>query len=509
MSGYELRGGPQGSGQTYTRALVFVAILTVAAILRWELLGVRSLWYDEGYSLSVARLGWRGILEFLKQNDAHPAGYYLLLSFWVDRFGDSLLAARFPSFVLGLAVVVLTWALAREVHSEQAAALAALLVAVHPFQVMASNELRMYPLLTVLVLSAVLCTLRVRRGKPWHAVLLGVLWAGVGYTSYYGLLALAAMGTWLAARGNGRAAVTAGAVFALLYAPWVPYLAGFWRVNPQLWTRETLWWGYPVELLAAQGFGGYWPGTFTYHTSFRLPAVQYVPLLAPYLLFGAAATRAREEPEEGRAALGLLAWTWAVVHVGVLAVSVLLGWVAAYPRHLVFVQPLAACLVGVGVVRASRLLPFPQAAVVGLASVWLLTLQAPAVAAMQSDPRYQTYRYDRAAQFVRAGYRPGDAVLYVPDGTALAFEYYFRPPGRRVEVRVEPRAYRAEEWGQLFRDSVRELGAKDHRVWVVTTSPAPPAGEAALRSVLRDRGYELVAERVFPGLRVALAIRRR
>ncbi|MDR7409965.1 MAG: hypothetical protein QN164_11900, partial [Armatimonadota bacterium] len=90
MSGYGLRGGPRGSGQTYTWALVFVAILTVAAILRWELLGVRSLWYDEGYSLSVARLGWRGILDFLKKNDAHPAGYYLLLSFWVDRFGDSL-----------------------------------------------------------------------------------------------------------------------------------------------------------------------------------------------------------------------------------------------------------------------------------------------------------------------------------------------------------------------------------------------------------------------------------
>lgn len=74
---------------------------------------------------------------------------------------------------------------------------------------------------------------------------------------------------------------------------------------------------------------------------------------------------------------------------------------------------------------------------------------------------------------------------------------------------MEPRAYRAEEWGSLFRRSLRELGAEDRRVWVVTTSPAPPAGEAALRSVLLERGYQVVADQVFPGLRVALAIRRR
>ena len=33
--------------------------MLLAALLRWELLGIRSLWFDEGCTLFVARMGWR------------------------------------------------------------------------------------------------------------------------------------------------------------------------------------------------------------------------------------------------------------------------------------------------------------------------------------------------------------------------------------------------------------------------------------------------------------------
>lgn len=484
----------------------FAAVLALASLLRWELLAVRSLWYDEGYSLFVARMGWRGILEFLRNHDAHPAGYYLLLSFWIRWFGESLAVARLPSFVLGVISVALTWALSRRMHSLPAATVAALLVAVQPFQIMVSNEMRMYSLLTVLVLASGLCALRAAEsGIRWGA-LLGVIWAAIGYTSYYGLLAVAGTGVWLFLGGHRRALGVAAVVALLLYLPWTPYLGGFWRANPQLWSRETLWWGYFAELLAAQAFGGYWPETFTYHTSYRPDPLRLVPLVAPYLLFAAIAT-CSVRAEAGRR-LGLLAWMWGMVHGGVLLASLGLGWAAAYPRHLAFVQPLAACWIAVGVVEAVRLLPVrPRVAVVG-AAAWLLSIQVPAVEALQSG-RYETYRYDLAARFVAAAYRPGDAVVYVPDGTSLAFEYYFRPAGKRMEVPVEPRPYRPEEWPPLFRDALRRLRPEDARVWVVTTAPAPPAGEAALRSALREAGYQMVGDRVFPGLKVSLAVRRR
>jgi len=486
--------------------LALLAVLAVAAAVRWELLATRSLWYDEGYSLFVARMGGRQILQFLKANDAHPAGYYVLLSFWIQRFGEGLLVARLPSFVFGVAAVALTWLVASRLHGPASAAVAALLVAIHPFQVMASNELRMYSLLTVLVLAAVLAAVRAIRGGDSWALLLGVLWAAVGYTSYYGLLAVVGMAAALWTGGHRKVAGLAAATGLALYLPWLPYLAGFWRANPQLWTRETLWWGYPVELLAAQAFGGYWPDTFTYHTSFRGSVFLYVPLLVPYGLFAAATVAlAGRERSEG---LRLVRWTWMTAFVAILGLSLAMGWAAAYPRHLTFLQPLAACWVAVGLVELSRALRLRSRAA-GLGVLWLLSLQGPALVAMQSDPRYQSYRYDLAARFVQSAFRAGDAVVYVPGGTSLAFEYYFRPPGPRVEVRIQPRPYRPEEWRPRFDRGLRALVGQVQRVWTVTTAPAPPAAEAALKEALGARGYRVVGERAFPGLKVSLAVRAR
>jgi hypothetical protein len=253
--------------------------------------------------------------------------------------------------------------------------------------------------------------------------------------------------------------------------------------------------------------GSYYASSQATPTSFRPKPVFYLPLLAPYLVLAAVAWwRVRAER---RSELGMLAWTWAAVHLAVLAASLVLGRAAAYPRHLTFVQPLAACWVAVGLVEAARRLPvrLGQAAAAGV--VWLLSVQGPALANMQSDPRYQSYRYDLAAQFVRSHFRAGDAVVYVPDGTFLAFEYYFRPGGKRLEVRVEPRTYGDAEWIALFRKALEPLGPEDGRVWVVATAPGPPAGESALASALRERGYDLLGHRSFPGLRVTLAARRR
>lgn len=131
-----------------------VPILSLAALLRWEMLGARSLWFDEGYSLFVAGLGPRGILDFLHAHDAHPAGYYIVLSWWLDVFGDSILTARILSLLVGVVAVTLTWWLGRTLFSYRVGLAAALLVAIHPFQVMASNEIRMYmPLALVSLLS--------------------------------------------------------------------------------------------------------------------------------------------------------------------------------------------------------------------------------------------------------------------------------------------------------------------------------------------------------------------
>jgi uncharacterized membrane protein len=174
-------------------------VLLLAALLRWELLGVRSLWFDEGYSLFVARMRWAEILRFLRLNDAHPPGYYLLLSAGMRAFGDGLAVLRLPSFAAGVLSVWLTWVLGRRWAGQEAGLLAGLLAAVNPFQVYASNELRMYMPVQVTLLAATWALDRAIKedSARWWAVY-GLLVAACGYLSYFAAFALAPQAAWVA-----------------------------------------------------------------------------------------------------------------------------------------------------------------------------------------------------------------------------------------------------------------------------------------------------------------------
>ena len=282
-------------GTRYLLLLTSMGACILGALLRWELLGVRSLWFDEGYSLFVARMGWAEVLRFLRLNDAHPPGYYLLLSAWTRAFGDDLTVLRLPSFAAGVASVWLTWVLGRRWARPEVGLLAALLVAVNPFQVYASNELRMYMPLQVTLLAATWALDRATReeGVRWWT-LYGLLVAASGYLSYFAAFAVApqaAWAAWVAGRRGVRGLAVAGAVALALYAPWLPFLQGFTQRNPQLWLiRPPLsaesWPGQLASFLASQTFGGYLPNTVTYHrTSLLLEA--YLPFLAPFLLAAA------------------------------------------------------------------------------------------------------------------------------------------------------------------------------------------------------------------------------
>ncbi len=265
-------------------AWVAAGLAAVAIAVRAELISARSLWFDEGYSLFVARLGWPGILQFLENNDAHPGGYYLLLAAWMRAFGADLATLRTPSLLAGVASVLLTWLVARRCLGSWGAHVSALLVGLNPFQVYASNELRMYMPLQLVVLAATLTLLcALRRGGGWWA-LYGGLMALAGYFSYFAVLAFVPQLVWVVWR-NGRKALrgapVACGVGLALYAPWLPYLQGFFERNPQLaLVRPSGHLGnigaYLLGALASHSFGGYLPDTVTYHRTFLI--------IWPYLL---------------------------------------------------------------------------------------------------------------------------------------------------------------------------------------------------------------------------------
>lgn len=144
------------------RSLPFWILLGGFA-LRLYRLGVSSLWYDETVSLLLARADLTELIRHTA-GDIHPPGYYVLLFGWGRLAGWSEFAAAFLSLWFGVLLIALVYRVGRAWfaapdgslrRAHWIAALAAFLVALSPYNVWYSQEVRMYTVGAVLGLLSV------------------------------------------------------------------------------------------------------------------------------------------------------------------------------------------------------------------------------------------------------------------------------------------------------------------------------------------------------------------
>jgi uncharacterized membrane protein len=156
---------------------------SLGLLLRLLLLGSKSFWLDESWSLMAAQGGlgdlWSGVAD--KMN---PPGYYLLLMPWV-RLGQSESWLRLPSVVFGTVAIPMTYWLGRLLHSETVGGSAAWLLAFSPIHVWYSQEARGYVLLTVLALGSVISLVRALRQVDMRWWLTCVLLTAAALFTHY------------------------------------------------------------------------------------------------------------------------------------------------------------------------------------------------------------------------------------------------------------------------------------------------------------------------------------
>src|SRR5580704_6908095 len=159
-------------------ALVFIA-LGAGAYLRFENLAALQMSADEGATWVAADAP--SIREVIAVQQTHNAGklplHDLVLHEWIAIFGDGLFAMRSLSALFGLATVLLTVPLTREIFLIKAegdrpladsdigmiAALSALICAVSLVTIKYDRELRMYGLLLTLAMAHASVFLRALR----------------------------------------------------------------------------------------------------------------------------------------------------------------------------------------------------------------------------------------------------------------------------------------------------------------------------------------------------------
>jgi mannosyltransferase len=123
--------------------LILAVIILLALSLRFYRLDGQSLWADEGNSAALAARNLTTITRDAA-HDIHPPLYYYLLHFWVRIFGNSEVALRSLSALMGSALVLMTYLLGQELFNRRVALIASFLAAISSFQIYYSQETRMY-----------------------------------------------------------------------------------------------------------------------------------------------------------------------------------------------------------------------------------------------------------------------------------------------------------------------------------------------------------------------------
>ncbi len=248
-----------------------LVLMGVAGLARLPGLASKPLWYDEAFAVLFSAAGPKAMAygtltaQAGVAADVHPLGYYSLLWLWTGVFGEAVWTVRLLSALMGLATVYVGMRFAGALFGNRAATVAGILLAIGPFPVHYAQEVRMYALMALLLISASWAYFRaIRSGRlaAWAAfALLSVLAQYTHTLSAFFLVALAATAIWQRANHGLRNTIIAGLAAMLLYAPWLVYVPSqlsrvrwaYWVTRPGAAELLRTWLVFVAGLPVSQG----------------------------------------------------------------------------------------------------------------------------------------------------------------------------------------------------------------------------------------------------------------
>lgn len=440
-------------------------LLLLAFGLRAHRLATDSVWWDEGYSIWMARLPI-GQMLFETAHDAHPPLSYAMLHGWRVLVGDQEFALRLQSVLFGLLTVALSYRIGREAGGRWAGLAGALLVSLARLPVWWSQEVRMYAPATFFTALAMWMALRLfddrfgDRRRLWPPAAILALSLGAGLLTLYLFAAtvlvlnLAFVYAFLTSRRRWKLAaawVASTVGMLVLFLPWIAYAAGrmpTW-VTPQ--PPVDLW--YVVKLYLGVTFLG-----------IATNIEQVMPLLVAGLVALAVSAGAAlvGSPPEKRAA-------WVTLLIGALLPPLLVyllslprgqfNYPTPSPRYFLLLSTPVYVLLGWGATALNRYLKHAGTlALVALvaASLWSLSLYYPGL--------YLSDDYQSIAAVLQAMRRPRDAVVLNNDSDWPIFAYHYTDSFDRKISKTQP--IRDEKYAEYL---LKRYRRRSDGVWLVQT----------------------------------------
>jgi len=429
----------QGSGR-------FLLVLTVlAAVLRFYRAGTQSIWVDEAETIKYAAVFGPYTWSHFVYN-LHGASYAALLHLWSHVFGTTEFALRSLSALLGtLTVPAFFWAL-RPLDRPRTSLVASGLLAIHPFHVWYSQELRGYVLLILCVIVATGFLLRAREGHPRAFLYYGMANALGLLSNLAHVFALGSHGWAQLLRGRKGRGMWRGLVLSwvgtlVLLTPWIIV---FWQtqvrhsgaLEPRPIAKE--------ERIRGETSAPIYGVPYTYYTfsvgyslgpslrelkvlteSLDLSVLRpHVPIVVfAALAFGFAAlvgmVRLWRLGPKGRV------WLWlAILPVFLVYGTALRNLKVFNPRYAAAAFPAYVLAISEGIVAVGR----RRSLLLGLA---VLVPTGTSLAQYYADPNYAKDDLRGATEFLKSEIGPGELLFFVGIDHPLHY-YYWR------DVREDP-----------------------------------------------------------------------
>ncbi|QLK27607.1 glycosyltransferase family 39 protein [Natrinema zhouii] len=475
-------------------------IALLAAALRLFRLESESYWVDEVVSVTTVTSNTASeLLLSVPGNDPHPPLYYLLLSGWTAVFGTTELATRLLSALVGIGTVVVLYGVGRRLFDREVGAIAAVLVAVSPFHVWYSQEVRMYNLLALLTAFSFYWFVRMQTEGPADEagvrndigyVVSAVL---LGYTHVFGLFAILAQNAYVFSRYFVRIVprsrltvrrwIALQGVTTLLLVPWLVRLVRRTMAASGGETSNVSWIPLPTAETVRETFAAYLGG-YLFGESFPLLVTLVAVSCLVLALSSDRETASETDPQDEPINAVYVVVLWFAVPI---LVPIALSHVVTpifVDRYSIGASLAFFLLIAKGVRTFSR--PSLRYVVVGMLLVGLLL---PLPAYYQNDQKEQ---WREAAADVESNVDGDDVVLVSRPFTERTISYYL--DADVSTVRIAPDA---------STDEIRGSVEGRDEVWVVLSYSDPSTNRRILRTVQNRSAYRgPVEEKRYNGIAV-------
>lgn len=446
-------------------------IFLLGLALRLYRLGDDSFWLDEaGVALAARAETLSGLLGVVRSHVlAMPLDY--LIVWLVGRIDTGEFALRLPAALWGSFSLPLAYALYRRFIPRAPALLGMLILALAPLHIQYSQELRFYASLVFFHLLATLLLWDAVQDPAPRRWILFTLAAVLGvYFHAYVLLCFATGAVWLLqlglrgdlARARRMGLLASGLVVLVAFLiGYVTFSASNTFAIPLMSMEES-----PVGAILA-GLG--WLPFYA-----KQPGADWLwGILLAVLQITGIVLIARRGLRSGVAGL--------VIGTLLQGVAVLLSDVVGHyffaPRQWIFLLPVLTMTAGVGTDAGAR--AFNRAvgrrsprAGYAIAALVLILAALPAIRAYQQDDKGDSRAL---VQAILNDWQPESSILVYPSYEGYVYKYYldYTNPVPEAAGRL---------WGVTW-EEVRQAGAWDSAVWVITSARLGQAESAEMRAL--------------------------